>query len=432
MRSHGTNNQFRYFPSFASLPERTFTSPGAPGPYVPKELAPARVTLRRGTLGLHAMESLPGYCEATGYLEGDARPNLLVGGCETGRHDKGSWMLGSLALCLNRCKRCTRCKFVSFSAVESDCSWYTACQLDRLHPSSQGHLTYALHNRGLSSPSAQRWHEKPVPHTSLEFVPAVFREWGAFDAALGHFMHEPRWVASTFPNRTTYQRLEPGKRNFVPNRGFEVGVYLHHIVHRYESLADITVFAQADVHRQVALGAACLRRNVSWAPLASDHHVPYFKRGSDCTTMWTGQPHHAATLQCFADHLSLFGELPPARPLPCPSFYTADNMAVSRSLIRRFPLRVWQRAYRLHVLQNVCHTGAIDLHSELFPQSVADTSTPYDRPDYSYQKNAKGLSTEFTSNVIFGAQTFAMHQWGHSEWCTQYEPGCPHSPCWTE
>ena len=65
----------------------------------------------------------PGYCAVThGGWEGD---------CERG--DSGSWEphhhgLRDLAACVERCRRCVRCRYVSFKPRE-DCSWFHTCQL---------------------------------------------------------------------------------------------------------------------------------------------------------------------------------------------------------------------------------------------------------------------------------------------------------------
>ena len=70
-----------------------------------------------------------GYCDLTG--PGDE-------GCRDGRR-KGTWSeTPNIAQCFERCRTCTRCRFVSFSAQHRSCDWFAACgdvktALSRLH-----------------------------------------------------------------------------------------------------------------------------------------------------------------------------------------------------------------------------------------------------------------------------------------------------------
>ena len=61
-----------------------------------------------------------------------------AGNCAEG--GKGSWVLPqktwrpAILWCLDRCSQCQRCKFVSISLSEKDCSWYADCALDHVAP----------------------------------------------------------------------------------------------------------------------------------------------------------------------------------------------------------------------------------------------------------------------------------------------------------
>ena len=62
------------------------------------------------------------------------------GDCDRG--DKGSFRVGEPALphlkaCVDACKGCTRCRYVSFSTSHEDCSWFHSCDLGRLHVGTQ-------------------------------------------------------------------------------------------------------------------------------------------------------------------------------------------------------------------------------------------------------------------------------------------------------
>lgn len=69
-----------------------------------------------------------GFCEVT--TENDA------GQCassETRTATKqGSWSMPSLRACVKRCTQCQACRFVSFSPINYDCSWFHDCDIMRL------------------------------------------------------------------------------------------------------------------------------------------------------------------------------------------------------------------------------------------------------------------------------------------------------------
>ena len=73
--------------------------------------------------------SKPGVCATTTW-----KPNSDT--CEQGVDTKGSWHtmrhsppIRSWSACAARCQRCPRCNYISYSAAERDCSWYTQCDM---------------------------------------------------------------------------------------------------------------------------------------------------------------------------------------------------------------------------------------------------------------------------------------------------------------
>ena len=193
--------------------------------------------------------------------------------------------------------------------------------------------------------------------SSVEFVPAVYKEWGHFNARQfpaidgvtpGGFASPPAFVPALLPNVSLYQRLSPSQPRFVSNKGLEMGIFLHHIATRYDYLADITVFAQADLKPTEALGLHCLRPNATWAPVSSSADPRYFQRGG-CASFWHQHPERRA---CFERYIAIFGlQWPDVTPdaasaaASCPSFYIQNAFVVSSARIRRFPRDVWRRAY---------------------------------------------------------------------------------------
>ena len=58
-----------------------------------------------------------GYCSATSDgSEGDCARGLI-----------GTWRVGDLPQCIERCAQCAQCNFVSFAKRHRDCSWYAGC-----------------------------------------------------------------------------------------------------------------------------------------------------------------------------------------------------------------------------------------------------------------------------------------------------------------
>ena len=58
-----------------------------------------------------------GYCSASSEgSEGDCARGLI-----------GTWLIGDLPQCIERCKQCAQCNFVSFSKRHRDCSWFAGC-----------------------------------------------------------------------------------------------------------------------------------------------------------------------------------------------------------------------------------------------------------------------------------------------------------------
>ena len=84
-------------------------------------------------------------------------------------------------------------------------------------------------------PVAQQW-AKPIV-----VVPAVYDEWRR---------GRPPWacpdVSQNYMVCPLYQRLDRAAARYVPNHGYEAGVYLRFVLDYYERLPELIVFLQAD------------------------------------------------------------------------------------------------------------------------------------------------------------------------------------------
>merc|ERR1712216_1086659 len=70
----------------------------------------------------------------------------------------GAWVLrGSLNECVRRCTCCARCRWVSYSRVNADCSWFAECNASALLTSgpSQSYHTVEVTPRSGSSRNVQ-------------------------------------------------------------------------------------------------------------------------------------------------------------------------------------------------------------------------------------------------------------------------------------
>ena len=87
---------------------------------------------------------------------GYCAPTLDPGDCARGA--KGGWNstalgIADLAGCAARCARCARCRYVSFSLLHEDCSWYHSCEMRDLRMRWAGH-SYETAAVGSSVPRA--------------------------------------------------------------------------------------------------------------------------------------------------------------------------------------------------------------------------------------------------------------------------------------
>jgi hypothetical protein len=134
----------------------------------------------------------------------------------------------------------------------------------------------------------------------------------------------------------------------LPNVGREAHSYLHHIVQRWSSLADVTVFCQGhpfdhayDLH-QVLRALAARRERVAdfrWLGFIIDTDDA---RGRRLFVPWSkNTDRRELALDEF--HARLFGEPAPAEV----RFYPGGQFAVSAACVRGRPLAFWQRALGL-------------------------------------------------------------------------------------
>jgi hypothetical protein len=156
-----------------------------PGPHrhtkhLPNEVGhvgPTRMSSRNHSALWRA--TTPGYCAETA--------DGWAGDCAAGL--QGSWGIRRWSACVERCERCARCNFVSFSDTNRDCSWHFACAVESLNSHGIGgssYVTARVKPRAVRScllPSGVR---RPPPPPAAEDVHVVtfYSEGAPRDAGL--------------------------------------------------------------------------------------------------------------------------------------------------------------------------------------------------------------------------------------------------------
>lgn len=160
-----------------------------------------------------------------------------------------------------------------------------------------------------------------------------------------------RWLRRV-PGRFTVTVYDKGGHaqagHPLPNLGREAHTYLHHLLTRYDELADLTVFAQgrpfdhvSDFHRVLRELAAGGRRaaEFEWLGFIIDWDDA---EGSHLFQNWTKNPdRHPLPMGTF--FRSLWHEPAPGRVV----FYPGAHFIASRELIRRRPRSFYERALAL-------------------------------------------------------------------------------------
>ena len=239
-------------------------------------------------------------------------------------------------------------------------------------------------------PVAQQW-AKPIV-----VVPAVYDEWRR---------GRPPWacpdVSQNYMVCPLYQRLDRAAARYVPNHGYEAGVYLRFVLDYYERLPELIVFLQADADSILSHSVANMinrfdlaqfrAKRVSFLPLIQARSLR--NRSVD---NWESVPH---VEECWRNILDWFGrsEVFPKSQTPTVTFYPGNYFAVTREAILRYPHATWHRVYERLIVNNSC-TGF--------------------GTDPALGKHHAAGAFEHLAHVIWGghAATYAGPHWTMSQW----------------
>ena len=84
-----------------------------------------------------------------------------AGDCRVGR--SGSWPIGDFSACVERCKTCDRCRYISHSPRLKDCSWYASCNRP-LRQEPSGFSTQHVHENRPPIPLEPPWRNSEPSH----------------------------------------------------------------------------------------------------------------------------------------------------------------------------------------------------------------------------------------------------------------------------
>jgi len=89
-------------------------------------------------------EVATGYCAVTmADWAGSCSHGRLGSWGLTASESRGGWRIAASA-CMGRCLSCAQCRYVSVSLQHSDCSWFSSCNLTRLHQKPSGFRSYSV------------------------------------------------------------------------------------------------------------------------------------------------------------------------------------------------------------------------------------------------------------------------------------------------
>lgn len=217
--------------------------------------------------------------------------------------------------------------------------------------------------------------------SSTEVVIAHHREW----------LQQPRpaWANQSsdgYRVHPLYQRTDPKADLYVPNHGYELGVYLRYIVDHYDKLPNVIVFTQADAcelpNMAQILGdlpESMLRATGGFLPL--NNHKIWGR------TFWPPAQSTQAE-RCWRHVARMFNasHIFNEHPFGNSTFFRVNLVccacyAVHRDSIRAAPRRVWESVYNATTSRHPCVPGQREADPRLM-----------------------GFAFEHLAHVIFGHQ----------------------------
>lgn len=239
--------------------------------------------------------------------------------------------------------------------------------------------------RGDNSTTTETNHlfgEENRTRTTIDVVIAHYKEWESLEQL-------PSWTDSDKLNRMSttsgdvhysvlplYQRIDPSKPMFVPNYGYEAGIYIRYIVDHYNNLPDLVVFTQADACG-VDMNDALSKLTIELVRDKADGYLPLNhqivkNRGFE---VW-GKTYRLRMEQCFRRIASDFGSdvfqnltyysnepgYDPSTGFRVNIVCCACFVVTAERIIEAAPLDVWRDFYERAIVKGECIPGRPDLN----------------------------------------------------------------------
>ena len=238
----------------------------------------------------------------------------------------------------------------------------------------------------------------------------------------------PWLVNTTQVTFVVYQRKFPRRPNYVPNIGFEGGVYIRFVLDNYDDLPNQTAFVQeqAEMHNRAWLEwTSCLLPNASYTPL-----VYVRVKNNDFRLVKDG--YHAIAEQCWRNFIHAFGKsslLPPNGAKPTHAYYGGALFTASRAQLQRSPRIAYARIDMLTAGgDGRCHVGELDW-ANLYAKRSHHPKTVLHDEGVEAGKHTQAQAIERLSHALFG--NFTVRAPFKFDWCATFAPShtCFGSPC---
>lgn len=269
-----------------------------------------------------------------------------------------------------------------------------------------------------------------VPAIHSEFDPTNYPEW----------ISDPEILSKYNYSVVLYQKRNSSAPFYIAkNRGTEGAVYLRYIVDHYDNFPDVAMFVHGHPedhapHWLSMLG--CISPNATYMPINVLHKVHRLIDAWGFASVWMEQ--------CFRDVLSIIWHvsrkqlvnlLPTTEPFEM-HFPCCNQFILSRSMVHKRPLKVWKDLLHIINEQDVCHEGEPDYHllnttvtsGKLGPE-MPSIEQLGEAPDTGYGAHTQGGAMEHLAHVIYGHHDLKMRDLTKEDYCQNFLPNCPLSPC---
>lgn len=274
-----------------------------------------------------------------------------------------------------------------------------------------------------------------VPSVYHEFAPPNYPPWVMDTDILAKYNY------SVF----LYQKRDPALPHYVRNHGTEGGVYLKYIIDHYDNFPDVAIFVHGEpkhhqAHWLQILG--CISPNATYTNInfgMVERDSEYWYNGSSIYVeqCWKDMLKIAWNLEG-KENQAKFDELVPVNKPVFVRFHCCQQFLMSRDMVRKRPLSVWKKLFRIVNEQDVCHQGELE-YEHLYAfykhnQTRVGPETPGliqlgERPQDGIGRHTQGGGMEHLAHVIFGHLPLVMADPTMDDMCQNFLPDCPFSPC---